>query len=101
MTTEPAAVTVAEAQPECWCCGQPYAESQLVRLGSHPEAAVCPRCAAYLHRQARARQDAQRPTPAARVRTAELRVRGYVVDRGWHRNRYVGPWLRWLGDHLP
>ena len=101
MPTEPVAVAVAEDQPECWCCGRPFAETELVHLGSHPEVAVCTRCAAYLHRQARGRQAAQRPSPTARLRAADMHVRGYVVERGWHRNRYVGPWLRWLGDHLP
>lgn len=26
-----------EPDPRCWCCGQAYADAQLVRLGSHPE----------------------------------------------------------------
>src|SRR4029079_683376 len=52
----------------CWCCGQSWPESGVVRLGSHPEVAVCLRCAHFLHQQARGREDAARPSPATRVR---------------------------------
>jgi len=29
------------ADPQCWCCGSQYPETDLVRLCQHPEAAVC------------------------------------------------------------
>jgi hypothetical protein len=28
-------------EADCWCCGQRYPNERLVRLGSHPEVAVC------------------------------------------------------------
>jgi hypothetical protein len=41
MTTAPAETESAVIEPfECWCCGGAYAEPQLIRLGSHPEARV-------------------------------------------------------------
>jgi hypothetical protein len=101
-----------EMDPTCWCCGQTFTESRLVRLGTHPEVAVCLRCARSLNRQARASQERLSPPPAtiaARVVADVLaapvavldRARDVVVRRGWARLPGVGPPLRWLGDHLP
>ena len=53
---------------DCWCCGQRYPNEQLVRLGSHPEVAVCVRCAHFLHQQAVHREDALRPSIGSRLR---------------------------------
>jgi hypothetical protein len=86
MTTAAAATESDVAETlQCWCCGTAYEESDLVRLGSHPEVAVCLACAHYLHLQARGREDARR----------------LVIRRGWQRNRVIGAPLRWLGRHLP
>ncbi len=85
----------------CWCCGSAYQESDLVRLGNHPEVGVCLACAHYLHQQARGREDARRPSPASRVRDQLRAARQVVIRRGWHRNRVIGRPLRWLGRRLP
>src|SRR3954453_3696210 len=50
----------------CWCSGQLLSEPDVLRLGEHPEAAVCLGCAHFLHQRARAREDEARPSPAAR-----------------------------------
>ena len=85
----------------CWCCGEPHPESGVVRLGSHPEVAVCLRCAHFLHQQARGREDADWPSPAARVRDGLRAGRRLVMRRGWHQAPVIGPVLRWLGPRLP
>jgi hypothetical protein len=86
---------------ECWCCGQRSAEQRCVRLGNHPEVAVCLACAHFLHQQARQREDALRPSIAARLRDCVRWGRRVVIDRGWHRHRLIGRPLRWLGRRLP
>jgi hypothetical protein len=85
----------------CWCCGQQYAERELVRLGSHPEVAVCGRCARFLVRRSRAQRDEYAPSAGARARAVLDRSRDVVIEHGWHRLPVVGPVLRWMGDRLP
>jgi hypothetical protein len=102
MTTAAAATESDAAETlHCWCCGTAYEESDLVRLGSHPEVALCLACAHYLHLQARGREDARHPSPTSRVRDQVRAARQLVIRRGWQRNRVIGPPLRWLGRHLP
>jgi hypothetical protein len=73
----------------------------VVRLGGHPEVAVCLPCAHVLHQQARGLEDADRPSLAGRLR-AGLRVgRRLVMRRGWQHAPVIGPVLRWLGPRLP
>ena len=96
-----AAVHPPTGSVDCWCCGHPAAESDVVRLGGHPQVAVCLRCAHYLHQRARAREDAGRATPATRVRNALRAGRRAVMRRGWHRAPVIGPLLRRLGRRLP
>ena len=72
-----------------------------MRLGNHPEVAVCLRCAHYLHQQARAREDALRPSIASRLRDELRRERRLVMDRQWHQRPVIGRPLRWLGRYLP
>jgi NAD-dependent SIR2 family protein deacetylase len=67
-------------EAECWCCGQQYPRERLVRMGSHPEVAVCFGCAHFLHQQARQREDALRPSIATRLRDALRRGRRLVMD---------------------
>jgi hypothetical protein len=88
-------------QVACWCCGRQRAESDVVRLGSHPEVAVCLGCAHFLHQQARTREDAARPSPASRVRDGLRAGRRVVMRRGWHEAPVLGPLLRRLGRRLP
>ena len=101
--TTPAAATGSDAtEPlECWCCGGAYQEAELVRLGSHPEVGVCLPCAHYLHQQARGREDALHPSPAARGRDGLRAARRMAMRRQWHRKPIVGRPLRWLGRRLP
>jgi hypothetical protein len=77
----------------CWCCGKRYAEPDVVRLGGHREVAVCLGCAHFLHQQARAREDAARPSPATRGRN--------VLRAARHTRPVIGPVLRRLGTRLP
>jgi hypothetical protein len=104
MTAQTVAGT-SEAGPSdevaCWCCGQPTPESDVLRLGEHPEAAVCLGCAHFLHQRARAREDAARPSPAARAREVLRAARGLVVRRGWQNRPVIGPLLRRLDTRLP
>jgi hypothetical protein len=81
---------------DCWCCGQRYPNERLVRLGSHPEVAVCVRCAHFLHQQAVHREDALRPPSSGR--SGGRRV---VMDHHWHQRPVIGRPLRWLGRYLP
>ena len=99
--TAQAAATVGGGKVACWYCGQGRSESGIFRLGGHPEAAVCLRCAHFLHQQARSREDAARPSPAARVRDRLRAGRRLVMRRGWHQKPVIGPLLRRLGPRLP
>ena len=85
----------------CWCCAWTGPESGVVRLGSHPEVAVCLRCAHFLHQQARGREDAARPSPATRLRDGLRAGRRLVMRQRWHQKPVIGPVLRWLGPRLP
>jgi hypothetical protein len=99
MTAQAAGGVSGEAA--CWCCGQQRPEFDVVRLGEHPEVAVCLGCAHFLHQQARGREDAARPSPAGRVRDGLRAGRRLVMRRGWHQAPVLGPALRWLGQRLP
>lgn len=86
---------------ECWCCGQPVPVGQVVLLGRHPEVAVCLRCAHFLHQQARAREDEERPSLAGRGRDVLRAARESVIRHGWHQAPGIGRVLRWMGPRLP
>jgi hypothetical protein len=102
VTSAAAATESDAAEPlACWCCGSAYQEAELVRLGTHPEVGVCLRCAHFLHQQARGREDALRPSPAALVRDQLRSARQVVMQRGWHQKPVIGRPLRWLGRRLP
>lgn len=92
-----AAEVVQERRSGCWCCDGEFPEAQLVRLGSHPEVAVCLRCARFLQRQAQARADEESPSIAGRARDLARAARAHVVSRGWHRWAVIGRVLRWFG----
>lgn len=99
MTVQPEQETASRT--ECWCCGSPYPEAELVRLGQHPEVGVCLACAHSLQRRARARRDEHRPTLGARARAAIEAVRAAVIRKGWHERAVVGALLRRIDRHLP
>ena len=76
MTTANVATATDTAERiDCWCCGTTYPEPELLRLGRHPEVAVCLGCARYLHRQARAHEAASRPSISDRLRAIARAIR--------------------------
>jgi hypothetical protein len=99
MTT--AAETMAAFNVECWCCGSTFAESDLIRLGQHPEVGICLGCARYLYRRRTERLDRATPSPATRLRAGIRAVRAAVVARGWPDRAGVGRFLRWIDRFLP
>lgn len=102
MSQSPAVAEPDDAEPlECWCCGSEYQESELVRLGSHPEVAVCLNCAHFLHLRAREREDARSPSPATRVRDVLRSARRIVIQQQWHQKPIIGRLLRRLGRYTP
>jgi hypothetical protein len=99
-------VTVADEKsqpsaPLCWCCGNQFEESDLVRLGTHSEVAVCFGCARFLHRRAVAQEDQHRTTPAGRIRSIISAVREWIITHDWHHLPLLGPLLHRLDRHLP
>jgi hypothetical protein len=85
----------------CWCCGNAFDEHDLSRLGSHPEVAVCGRCAQWLYRRARANAESGSRTPGVLVRRGLAAARRGVMRarlQGWP---VLGPLLRRLDRHLP
>jgi hypothetical protein len=96
-----ATLTTLATAEACWCCGQERPAQELVHLGNHPEVALCLRCAHFVHRLARRREDEVRPSPAARMRGRLWAVRAYVVQKRLHQRPVIGKALRWLGNRLP
>lgn len=89
-------------RPSCWCCGSTFTEQNLVRLGNHPEVAVCPGCAQWLHRRARNGIDAgRRRTPSAVLLRGLDAARVKVLRAGAQDWPIIGPVLRRLDRHLP
>ena len=86
---------------QCWCCGRPRGDQDVVRLGDHPEVRVCLGCAHFLHQRARAKEDALRPSPGGRARDALRAGHRFVIQRGWQDKRVLGPLLRRLDRRLP
>ena len=86
---------------ECWCCGSSFPDDYVVRLGQHPEVAVCLDCALFLNRRAMKRRDELSPSLAGRVRSGLQACRDSVIAQGWHTHGRFGSFLRWLDRHLP
>jgi len=95
------AVAEFDSAHSCWDCGNSLTLGQIVNLGNHLEVELCLPCAHYLHRQANAREDAMRPSPATRARDRMRAARTGVVQRQWHQGPIIGRPLRWLGRHTP
>ena len=87
--------------PTCWCCGANEDPAKLMHLGNHPEVAVCTRCAHSLSNWAWEIEDQARTGLGVRARGRFRRLRKGVVRRGWHHNRFVGRYLRWIGRFTP
>ncbi len=73
----------------------------MVRLGNLPEVALCLPCARWAAKQAKKIEDLTRTGPLVRARDQLRLARQKVIQRGWHRNRWLGGVLRWLGRPLP
>ena len=89
------------SEVRCWCCDGEFAESEVVQLGAHPEVSVCLDCARFVKRRAAAKRDEQRWTPLGAVRGGMERVRGAVIENGWHERGPLGAFLRRLDRLLP
>ena len=99
MTAQPEQTTASEAA--CWCCGTQHPESELVRLGQHPEVGVCLRCARWLYRRAVQRDDQRHPSPGGWLRDGIRGMRATVIRKRWHQRGPLGVVLRWLDRRLP
>jgi hypothetical protein len=86
---------------DCWCCGMIESPEKMVRLGNHPEVTICVRCAYSIKNWAWEIEDQSRTGPAVRARDWFRRLRRDAVRRGWHRSRWIGRPVRWLGRRLP
>lgn len=91
----------APSDATCWCCGGLFDQEDLTRLGEHPEVALCPTCAQWVHRRSRAAADRGRRTPGALLRAALARAREAAVESGVADRPVVGPILRRVDRHLP
>jgi hypothetical protein len=85
----------------CWCCESTFEQADLTRLGSHPQAAVCARCAQWLYRRARANADAGSRTPGVLVRAGLGAARRGVMRAQLQHWPVLGRLLRRLDKHLP
>jgi hypothetical protein len=90
--------TSDQTSTSCWCCSTTTPEDGVVRLGDHPEVAICLDCAHLLHRRARER----RATRAGRRlhRLGEW-MRDAVVRSGLLDRPVLGGLLRRIDRHLP
>lgn len=88
-------------QPSCWCCGGTFDESDLVRLGAHPEVGLCFDCARWANRRAAEQADADRRGAAVQGRQLVRTIRAGVMRLGMHNWPVIGSLLRWLDRRLP
>lgn len=86
---------------QCWCCGSVDDPERMVHLGDHPEVGLCRACARWAAKQAWAIEDRDRTGPLALVRDGLRSIRRTVIAQGWHRSRWLGGPLRWIGKRLP
>jgi len=101
-TPLPADQAPADSLPgECWCCGYMDDPDRVVHLGNHPEVGICRACARWAAKEAWAIEDRDRTGPLVFVRDGLRTVRRLVFDLGWHRSRWLGGPLRWIGRRMP
>lgn len=86
---------------QCWCCGAVDDPARLIRLGAHPEVAVCIRCAHSLSKWAWELEDQSRAGLAVRARDRLRRMRKSVMRHGWQNKPIIGPLLRRVGRFTP
>ena len=86
---------------ECWCCGAVDDPYLMVRLGNHPEVALCRACARWAAKRASEIDDRSGSGVLVVVRGRLRAARKGVIRRGWHENGVLGRPLRWLGRYLP
>ena len=72
-----------------------------MRLGAHPEVAVCLDCARFLQRRATENADRMRSSVGGRVRSVIRRAREWVIVRRLHERGWFGSMLRRPDRHLP
>lgn len=85
----------------CWCCGRDFDDTELIRLGEHPEVGLCRACARWAKRRADALQHEQHPTAMGRLRGGIDVIRNNIIQRGWHERGWLGALLRRVDQHLP
>ena len=101
MTTSTASEDLGARRLECWGCGSESHPDRVVHLGRHPEVALCLGCARWAAAQAWEIEERDKSGLLPRARDVLRAIRRFVVDRGWHQNRFIGRPLRWLGKRLP
>lgn len=104
MSPEPVDTAVGsrhDGTVECWCCDTVDGPDRMVHLGNHPEVHLCLSCAHFVHQQAWEIEDEGKHGPAAFAHNTFRHLRAEVVRHGWHRNKFIGSKLRWLGKYLP
>ena len=90
-----------ETGSTCWCCGAGGDAARMVRLGNHPEVALCVGCAHWASKQAWEIEDGDRAGVRVAARNRFRQLRRSVVQRGLHNHPVLGRPLRWLGRRLP
>ena len=86
---------------ECWCCGSMNDPDRMVHLGNHPEVGICRACARWAAKEAGEIEDRDRTGPLVLLRDGLRTIRRFVIDQGWHRSRWLGGSLRWIGKRMP
>ena len=101
MTTHTAVADHEVSRSECWCCGTFDDPARMIHLGDHPEVALCVRCGYWAAKQAWEIEDRGNAGLPVIARSKLRALRRTVIEQGWHRNRFVGRPLRWIGKRLP
>jgi hypothetical protein len=101
VTTTAESVEATDEQSSCWCCGVPYAEEELVYLGSHPEVGLCANCALWVHRRAAEAAASRRGGPASWYRLAFRRATDWVLEHDLQNRPGIGRLLLRLNRLLP
>ena len=101
MATHAAVEDAFAERSRCWCCGTVDDSARMVHLGNHPEVALCLRCARWASRQAEEIEDQGKTGVLVLARDRLRAARRSVIQRGWHRSRWLGGPIRWLGERLP